>query len=120
MKANGRYGKLDVAQVPYSALTFTMQGSGILSLYQINNRHCDETMRGLYDYAPVIAVVGRLIDPNGPISSKNLILVAKEYEAGDVLNINLDNLDGKYVLFYRYEWTYENTERKAVICLYGE
>lgn len=77
-------------------------------------------MRGLYDYAPVMAVVARIIDPSKPLISGNLVLVAREYETGNVINLNLDNCDGKYCLFYRYEWTYENTEKKAIICMYGE
>ena len=112
----------DDPQIPFSVLTYDNptdeDDACILTFNQINNRHVDETMRGTYTYAPMRVVVCRLVSGD-IIETHNLQYVCDEFLEGNSLNIRLDDMPkGKYVVFYRYEWTNKHVEQMAVISLY--
>ena len=77
-------------QVPFSALSFECHDAAILSLHQTNHRHVDETMRGTYSYAPVTAILAKVLDKKKPLESDNMVLVDKKISASNTMNFRFD------------------------------
>ena len=93
-----------------------IEDSVSLCFHQVNARLVDETMLGSYNFAPVKVALIRIADEVDEKGELKLCFLEGDYFDGGSFSVGLESLrKGKYLVFYKFEWTKAHPVRRTAI-----